>query len=76
MNQNVDELQVNGTFDVVILSDLVNDLWDVQAVLERIGRSAHRQTRLLINSYSRLWELPLAGRDVSASRGRPCARTG
>src|SRR5512139_2772333 len=27
---------INETFDVIILSDLVNDLWDVQRVLEQI----------------------------------------
>jgi 2-polyprenyl-3-methyl-5-hydroxy-6-metoxy-1,4-benzoquinol methylase len=60
VNQNVDELQVGGTFDVVILSDLVNDLWDVQGVLKRIRPLCTPTTRVLLNSYSRLWELPLA----------------
>jgi SAM-dependent methyltransferase len=54
------DLALTGTFDVIILSDLVNDLWDVQAVLERAASVADSHTRLIINSYSRLWELPLA----------------
>ena len=33
---DVHHLQDAGTFDVIILSDLVNDLWDVQTVLERL----------------------------------------
>lgn len=53
-------LDLDETFDVVILSDLVNDLWDIQAVLERIARVCTPRTRLLINTYSRLWEQPLA----------------
>jgi hypothetical protein len=50
---------VDGTFDVVILSDLVNDLWDVQGVLERVARVSGPSTRIILNFYSRLWELPL-----------------
>jgi SAM-dependent methyltransferase len=46
-------------FDVIILSDLLNDVWDVQAILEQIRCLSHLGTRLIINSYSRLWELPL-----------------
>jgi SAM-dependent methyltransferase len=47
-------------FDVVILSDLVNDLWDVQTVLEQVARLSTPRTRIILNCYSRLWELPLA----------------
>jgi len=46
-------------FDVVILSDLLNDLWDVQTVLERIMPFCTPDTRIIINNYSRLWEIPL-----------------
>jgi SAM-dependent methyltransferase len=46
-------------FDVIILSDLLNDLWDVQMVLEQVARLARPHTKIIINSYSRLWELPL-----------------
>ncbi len=60
VQQDACELQLEGTFDVVILSDLVNDLWDVQRVLERLRPLCTPATRVLINSYSRLWELPLA----------------
>jgi 2-polyprenyl-3-methyl-5-hydroxy-6-metoxy-1,4-benzoquinol methylase len=50
---------LDETFDVVILSDLVNDLWDIQAVLERLRAVTTPRTRIILNSYSRLWELPL-----------------
>ena len=50
---------LEGTFDVIILSDLIDDLWDVQEVFEQLKRFCHPRTRLIINSYSRLWELPL-----------------
>jgi SAM-dependent methyltransferase len=51
---------LDGPFDVIILSDLLDDLWDVQQVFEQLKRLCHVRTRLIINSYSRLWELPLA----------------
>ncbi|MBI3976733.1 MAG: glycosyltransferase [Chloroflexi bacterium] len=54
------ELDLNERFDVIILSDLVNDLWDVQAVFQQLARLATPRTRLILNSYSRLWEPPLA----------------
>jgi ubiquinone/menaquinone biosynthesis C-methylase UbiE len=53
-------ISLNHTFDVIILSDLINDLWDVQIVLQEIGRLVTPGTRIIINTYSRLWELPLA----------------
>jgi ubiquinone/menaquinone biosynthesis C-methylase UbiE len=48
------------TFDYVILSDLVNDLPDVQAVLERVQRVARPETRLVINFFNNVWRPILA----------------
>jgi SAM-dependent methyltransferase len=53
-----DGLDPGETFDYIVCSDLLNDLWDVQNVLENIGRHCHAGTRLILNGYSRLWELP------------------
>jgi len=50
------ELDLETKFDFIILSDLIDDLWDVQKVFEQISGLCHSRTRLLINSYSRLWE--------------------
>ncbi len=47
-------------FDYIILSDLVMDLWDVQLVLRNVKRYCHSRTRVIINGYSRLWQLPLS----------------
>jgi SAM-dependent methyltransferase len=49
---------LHETFDYVICSDLVNDLWDVQQVFENIEALCNPSTRLIINAYSRLWEIP------------------
>jgi SAM-dependent methyltransferase len=53
------DLILNEQFDIIILSDVLNDLWDVQAVLERLIPLSGPHTRIIISSYSRLWELPL-----------------
>lgn len=60
-------LDLNGeTFDVVILSDVVNDLWDVEAALRQLQRVMRADSRLVLNFYSRLWEVPL---DATRSLG-------
>jgi ubiquinone/menaquinone biosynthesis C-methylase UbiE len=56
---DVHECPVDQTYDVIILSDLINDLWNVQTVLEQARRLSHPRTRVILNFYSRLWELPL-----------------
>jgi SAM-dependent methyltransferase len=54
-------LPVSGeTFDFVIASDLVNDLWDVQAAFEQLQHVTGPRTRLILSTYSRVWEWPLA----------------
>ncbi|RJP77690.1 MAG: glycosyltransferase [Desulfobacteraceae bacterium] len=54
-----DELEFSETFDVIILSDLVNDLWDVQEVFERVKKYCHSGTRVILNFYNNLWRFPL-----------------
>ena len=48
------------TFDYIVLSDLVNDLPDVQAVLERLRSFARPDTRLVINFFNNVWKPMLA----------------
>src|SRR6478752_3877712 len=38
-------------FDYILLSDLVNDLPDVQAVFEKLQTVAHSRTRLVLNFF-------------------------
>jgi SAM-dependent methyltransferase len=47
-------------FDYVILSDLVNDLPDVQALFERLHRNIFQHSRLVLNFYNNLWRPLLA----------------
>ena len=51
-------LDLGETYDYIVCSDLANDLWDVQRVFERIAAHSNPQTRVILNAYSRVWELP------------------
>lgn len=59
VQEDAHALQLEGPFDFIILSDVINDLWDVQSVLENLVPLCTPSTRLLLNYYSRLWEYPL-----------------
>ena len=54
------EIAFKEKFDVIILSDLVNDIWDAQALFENLQAMTHAGTRLVINFYNNLWRLPLS----------------
>src|SRR5262245_11027258 len=56
-------------FDYIILSDLINDLPDVQAVFERLRTAAHSRTRLVLNFFSNLWRPILAGAEKTGLKG-------
>ena len=48
-----------GPFDIIIFSDTVNDLWDVQRAFEQVRPLCTARTRVIINFYSHLWQTPL-----------------
>ena len=50
---------LEGEFDIIIFSDTVNDLWDVQRALEQTKKLCTPHTRLILNFYNHLWQLPL-----------------
>ncbi|MBT0666559.1 glycosyltransferase [Geobacter pelophilus] len=50
---------ISGSFDYIICSDLVDDLWDVQEFLLAVHRLCTPETRIVFNFYSHLWNLPL-----------------
>jgi 2-polyprenyl-3-methyl-5-hydroxy-6-metoxy-1,4-benzoquinol methylase len=47
---------IKGKFDYIILSDLINDVWDVQKVFSELKLFCSPSTRVIINYYSRFWE--------------------
>ncbi|HYE30846.1 MAG TPA: bifunctional class I SAM-dependent methyltransferase/glycosyltransferase family 2 protein [Methylomirabilota bacterium] len=42
-------------FDYIVLSDLVNDVADVQALLTNLRKCSHSRTRLVLNFFNNLW---------------------
>ena len=51
-----DMAAIDGTFDVIIMSDTIGSLEDCQATLESLHRFCAPHTRLIIAYYSKLWE--------------------
>jgi SAM-dependent methyltransferase len=48
--------RLGGPFDSILLVNLVTHLTDVQATLEALHAVSHSRTRVLVYSYSRLWQ--------------------
>lgn len=48
-------LELDETFDVIVISDTLNLAADVQRLLERLQAVAHADTRLLVNFQNTLW---------------------
>jgi SAM-dependent methyltransferase len=64
LEASAEEFVSRERFDYIILSDLVNDLEDVQGVLENLRKVAHPKTRIVINFFNDYWRpvLELAAR--------------
>ena len=50
------EIYAEEKFDVIILSDLVNDLWDVQSVFEKLHNVSYPGTRIFLNFDNKIWK--------------------
>ena len=48
--------RLDGPFDVILLVNVVTHLADVQSTLESLQAVCHPRTRVVIYSYSRLWQ--------------------
>ena len=59
IEEDAHELSLDEVFDTILLSDVVNDLWDLQKVLQQIKRLSSPGTRVIMNFYSRAWGFPL-----------------
>lgn len=53
---NVEQLELNETFDYIVLSDLIGFLCDVQHGFENLQRVCTPQTRVVISYHNVLWE--------------------
>lgn len=50
---------LGGPFDIIIFSDTINDLWDVQQAFEQVHPLCTPSTRLIVNFHNALWQIPL-----------------
>ena len=56
---DVHDLMLDEKFDVIILSDLISDLWDIQEALENIRPLMAAHTKIILNFHNRAWRIPL-----------------
>ena len=69
---DAERLPLSGTFDYVILSDLVGYLDDVQRAFEQLRAVCHPRTRVIVTYYNYLWEPVLrAGERLGMKRPQP-----
>jgi SAM-dependent methyltransferase len=64
-----EELTLEGTFDVIIISDTLNLAADVQALLTRLHRCTHPDSRLIINFQNSLWRPVFSLAELFGLRG-------
>ena len=56
---DVHDTPIDKDYDVVVLSDLINDVWDVQQVMEAALGACRADSRLVLNFFNRAWQLPI-----------------
>ncbi len=59
INTGVLDFSSDNTYDYIIISDLLGDLWDVQIVFQKLQEFCVEDTKIIVNFYSKLWEGPL-----------------
>lgn len=52
----INSLKERGPFDIILMSDVIGLLEDVQKTLEQLHLLCHAETRLIISYYSRAWD--------------------
>lgn len=53
---SAEELNVNRKYDVIILSNLIGYLLDIQKVFEELHKVCHEETKIIITYYNIFWE--------------------
>jgi SAM-dependent methyltransferase len=68
------DLPEGRTFDVIVLSDVLNQACDVEVLLRKLHEVSHENTRLIINIHNTLWRpLLTLGRFFGFARRQPPA---
>jgi len=53
---NASDITLNRTYDVIIISNLVGYLEDVEAVLNEVKKVCHSQSKIIVSYYNKVWE--------------------
>lgn len=53
---DAENITLEEKYDVVIISNLIGYLDDIQAVFEQVKKLCHRNTKVIVSYYSYLWE--------------------
>lgn len=64
----IDDVQDQEPFDYIILSGLIGELTDIQDFLERLRRFCHKDTRVIIEYYSALWQYVLKAGEAMGTK--------
>jgi SAM-dependent methyltransferase len=66
------DLPKGRVFDVIVLSDVLNQACDVEVLLRKLHEVSHENTRLIINIHNTLWRPFLSlGRVLGVARRQP-----
>ena len=63
--------EVGGPFDAIVLCNVITHFTDVQATFEALHAVCHPRTRILVYSYSRLWQPLLWLGELTGFKHRP-----
>ncbi len=67
------DLQSLGHFDAIVLSGVLEQLYDIQNVLDKVHTACSPRTRVVVSSYSRIGQPVLRLFELAGFRRRPAA---
>lgn len=53
---DMNQMSLNETFDVVVVSNLIGSLADIQKAFEEVHKVCHERTRIIVTYFNFLWE--------------------
>jgi ubiquinone/menaquinone biosynthesis C-methylase UbiE len=56
MVMNANDIQLEETFDLILVSNLIGFVEDIQNVFEQIRKVCHPRTKIIVQFYNSLWE--------------------
>lgn len=53
---DAENIQIDKKYDIIILSNLIGYLVDIQSVFEQLHKISHRETKIIVTYYNAFWE--------------------